>query len=82
MHHGFPVRYYKKIRERNEALDCAVYAMAALDVLNPAFEKLAENMTKEVPVEELSDLVPATPKENRPAPRRRQAGGGFVDAWR
>ena len=82
MHHGFPVRYYKKIRERNEALDCAVYAMAALDVLNPAFEKLAENMAKEVPGEKPLDPVPATPKENRPAPRRRQTGGGFVDAWR
>ena len=76
------MRYYKKIRERNEALDCAVYAMAALDVLNPAFEKLAENMAKEVPGEKPLDPVPATPKENRPAPRRRQAGGGFGDAWR
>ena len=33
---------WKKIRERNEALDCAVYATAALEILNPNFESLAE----------------------------------------
>lgn len=31
-----------KIRERNEALDCAIYAMAALELLNPNFEFLEE----------------------------------------
>ena len=84
MQHGFPIRYYKKIRERNEALDCRVYSLAALEVLNPNFERLSENMAKE-PIEmepEPLSPIPATPKENRPAPRRRQAGGGFVDSWR
>ena len=33
---------WKKIRERNEALDCTVYATAALELLNPNFEYLAE----------------------------------------
>lgn len=33
---------WKKIRERNEALDCAVYATAALELLTPNFEYLAE----------------------------------------
>ena len=33
---------WKKIRERNEALDCAVYATAALELLNPNFEFLAD----------------------------------------
>lgn len=33
---------WKKIRERNEALDCAVYATAALELLNPNFEYLAD----------------------------------------
>ena len=33
---------WKKIRERNEALDCAVYATAALELLSPNFEYLAE----------------------------------------
>lgn len=33
---------WKKIRERNEALDCFVYATAALELINPNFEYLAE----------------------------------------
>lgn len=33
---------WKKIRERNEALDCAVYATAAMEIVNPDFEKLQE----------------------------------------
>lgn len=33
---------WKKIRERNEALDCAVYATAAVELMNPNFEFLAE----------------------------------------
>jgi phage terminase large subunit GpA-like protein len=32
---------WKKIRERNEALDCFVYATAAVEMLNPNFEYLA-----------------------------------------
>ena len=31
---------WKKIRERNEALDCFVYATAAVEILNPNFEYL------------------------------------------
>ena len=31
-----------KIRERNEALDCAVYATAAMEILSPNWEYLAE----------------------------------------
>ena len=30
---------WKKIRERNEALDCAVYATAALELLSPMEER-------------------------------------------
>ena len=33
---------WKKIRDRNEALDCAVYATAALEILSPNFDYLAE----------------------------------------
>ena len=35
-----------KIRERNEALDCAVYATAALEIVNPNLEYLAERMKR------------------------------------
>lgn len=33
---------WKKVRERNEALDCAVYATAAVEILNPDFAYLKE----------------------------------------
>ena len=67
------VRYYKKIRERNEALDCFVYNLAALEILNPNFERLAKNLTKKE-----VKLLPDNVKQKPP----KQQGGGFVDAWR
>lgn len=44
--HGYSQWMYKKIRSRNEALDCRVYAIAALAHLNPNFPRLldAENL--------------------------------------
>ena len=42
MRHGFPIRYYKNLRKLNEALDCRVYNMAALEILNPNFERMAK----------------------------------------
>ena len=39
-----PVRKWVKKRERNEALDCRVYATAALEDLNVDWKKLATNM--------------------------------------
>ncbi|NKD93167.1 phage terminase large subunit family protein, partial [Haematospirillum jordaniae] len=38
---GFPRPEWHKTRRRNEALDCRVYALAALKILNPKFHKLA-----------------------------------------
>ena len=78
MRHGFPVRYYKKIRERNDALDCFVYNLAALEILNPNFERLAKNLTKEKKQVEEQGPLPKNVKQKPP----RQQGGGFVDAWR
>lgn len=44
-HKGFPVRMWeKKPGQRNEALDCRVYAIAALNILNPNLELLADKM--------------------------------------
>jgi phage terminase large subunit GpA-like protein len=37
---GFPVKEWIKTRARNEALDCAVYALAALRILNPRMPDL------------------------------------------
>lgn len=37
---GYKKSNWEKIRERNEALDCAVYATAALEIINPNFDVL------------------------------------------
>lgn len=36
---------WKKIRERNEALDCIVYATAAVDLMKPVYEKIKNNVS-------------------------------------
>ena len=51
--------------------------MAALEILNPNFEKLIENLTK-TEVEE----PPKQPKTIKEAPPVVKKGGGFVNAWR
>ena len=40
--HGFPVQYYEKIRDRNEALDMRVYYLAGLDILKPNLTAIAK----------------------------------------
>ena len=57
---GFARREWVKVRSRNEALDCRVYAMAALYILNPAMEVIAKKLA--VPPD-------AKPKQRR-EPRR------------
>jgi len=41
---GVPVNVWRKIRTRNEALDCSVYALAALRILRPNLEQLAQRV--------------------------------------
>jgi phage terminase large subunit GpA-like protein len=75
MRHGFPVRYYKKIRERNDALDCFVYNLAALEILNPNFERLAKNLTKKKkPVEEQRPIAQEREAEATKTTGRRVCG--------
>jgi len=52
---GYPVREWHQTRPRNEGLDCRVYAYAALKILKPAMNQLAErlkmpNSTKKAPI--------------------------------
>lgn len=60
---GVPRSFWKKVRTRNEALDCAVYATAALRLLNPRLPVLAQQL------EELSKATTNTDR-SRPAPSR------------
>lgn len=50
---------WKKIRERNETLDCFVYATAAVEILNPNFEYLKDFYSKG------GGLQPAQPQRRR-----------------
>jgi len=44
---GFPTRQWVKTRPRNDALDCRVYAMAALAILNVNLDRAVSRLTKE-----------------------------------
>lgn len=64
---GQPVRSWSKPdRARNEALDCRVYAYAALKIMNPSFKRLAERMANP------DDDTVAT---HKPAAKRPPQGG-------
>ena len=62
--HGFPVRRWEKMRARNEALDCRVYAMAALAILRPNFDVLTKRLLEDHPIKDESE--PETPPEEEP----------------
>lgn len=48
--HGFPERYYEKIRMRNEPLDLRVYFLAAIDILKPVIRAIANGLNPNEPV--------------------------------
>ncbi len=48
-HKGFPVRKWEKPNgKRNEALDCRVYALAALHILNPDLTVIANKINNDI----------------------------------
>ena len=73
---GFPRRDFVKTRTRNEALDCRVYAYAALCILSLNINAVADR------------VVNAPEPETKPQPQqsnplaRRPKQGGFVNSWR
>lgn len=68
---GKKVRFWKKLRARNEALDCRCYAKAAFALLNPRLD-----LMRQKPDSESSD---ETKIEQRRRPARRR--GNFVTRW-
>jgi phage terminase large subunit GpA-like protein len=65
---GFPVReWHKGDKVRNEALDCRVYALAALKIMNPSMRQLAKRLILDP---ETRAWTPETvsPDEITPAP--------------
>ena len=80
---GVPTRVWKKIRARNEALDCAVYAFAAYASLNANLERIAnrtEAQAKEAktpPLEPDGGRKPGVKLPIKLTPHR----GGWMKRW-
>lgn len=74
---GYPKRVWVKTRQRNDALDCRVYATAGHAILNPAIEKIAIKLFPESPKKELPEKQ--SPKEKR---KSRHGRGGWLNSWK
>lgn len=66
---GFPRREWQKKRARNEALDCRVYAYAALKILNPVWSAIEKRLTQKK-TEKQPEEQPRTTQRRRPKRRR------------
>jgi phage terminase large subunit GpA-like protein len=79
---GYSQWMYKKIRERNETLDCFVYAFAAKEHLNPNFMALLEkeNLHCEKKRRTLYDSD-EEPRGSFARKFRKQQGNGFVSSY-
>lgn len=75
---GVASYYYVKIRARNEALDCRVLALAALEKADPQWSRLARNLAAKA-ARGAADGGDQQPQKGRRPARRR---GGFVNGWR
>ena len=76
-HKGFHKREWVKTRARNEALDCRVYALAALSIVGVNVNIIAQrSMARK---SEDQGETKTVEKARRKMPRR---DGGFVNGWR
>lgn len=76
-HKGFPRREFVKTRTRNEALDCRVYAIGALAILNLNLNAIIDRRNTRQVQEEVAEKP-----QNNGYPIRRRPSGGFVNGWR
>lgn len=70
-HKGFPKREFVKVRTRNEALDCRVYAIGAYAIWGQNINRLADQVHKK---QEL-------PEKQKKAKLQSRRSGGFVKNW-
>ena len=75
-HKGFHRREWIKVRPRNEALDCRVYALAALNIMGISVNMLKQRSAKSGASD--ADIEKAKPKRRQRA--RKQSN--FVQGWR
>lgn len=79
---GAPRREWMKIRARNEALDCNVYALAALKLLSPDLEELAQGMLFMPRAAKENDEAPAQTAPAKPQPQPQQTAWiPTMDNW-
>ena len=80
-HKGYKKRVFEKIRARNEALDCMVYAYAAYAIIGININGLADKLDEPSSVEENSRAkeVPVTPNKRPFVPK---TGRSFANSWR
>jgi phage terminase large subunit GpA-like protein len=78
-HRGFKKRIFEKVRPRNEALDCMVYAIAAYAIIGINVNAYADKMERrsQQPIE--VDEVKQTQRPRQMIPR---GSGGFANSWR
>jgi phage terminase large subunit GpA-like protein len=74
---GASKRVWKKRRERNEPLDCRVYALAALDALRPNFEAIAKTFNAQAEAVKKTKEQTIT-QQNLP----NRSKTGYVNSWR
>jgi phage terminase large subunit GpA-like protein len=67
---GFPRREWVKSRQRNEGLDCRVYAFAALKILNPVWSAIEKRVNKQ-PVEKIEPELRRTTQKRLPMRKKR-----------
>lgn len=66
---GQPVReWHKPDRARNEALDCRVYALAALKIMNPSFKRIAQRLGVDATTEQARPESPMKFRKRETAP--------------
>jgi len=75
---GFAHRQFQKMRPRNEALDCFVYALAAYGITNININALADRVEYEHREEQVVEEKPVNPKKSF-VPKTNK---GFVNSWR
>lgn len=66
---GQPVRsWHKPDKARNEALDCRVYALAALKIMNPSFKRLAMRLHTDAGEAPATEAEPVKFRKRQEAP--------------
>lgn len=80
---GFPYMEYAKIYQRNEPIDCNVYAYAALLILNPAWNILNKKLDKRIESskEETTEEPDSKAEPKKKKQKRVRRGRGFVNKF-